>query len=61
MRKTWWGYEPDEQLSNDELIKEADTGIHFACPAHTEKGTLLDLPSKARPVAAACCSPTTTP
>ncbi|MDP2746677.1 methionine synthase [Pseudomonas sp.] len=48
VRKTWWGYEPDEQLSNDELIKETYKGIrpapgYPACPDHTEKGTLFDL------------------
>ena len=48
VRKTWWGYEPDEQLSNEELIKEAYKGIrpapgYPACPDHTEKGTLFDL------------------
>ncbi|WAC44300.1 methionine synthase [Pseudomonas sp. SL4(2022)] len=48
VRTTYWGYEPDEQLSNDELIKEAYKGIrpapgYPACPDHTEKKTLFTL------------------
>ncbi|WP_177408720.1 methionine synthase [Pseudomonas sp. M30-35] len=48
VRKNYWGYDPEEQLSNDELIKEAYKGIrpapgYPACPDHTEKGTLFDL------------------
>ena len=48
VRKTYWGYEPDEQLANDELIKEQYKGIrpapgYPACPDHTEKGTLFSL------------------
>jgi 5-methyltetrahydrofolate--homocysteine methyltransferase len=48
VRKQWWGYEPDEQLSNEDLIKEQYKGIrpapgYPACPDHTEKGTLFKL------------------
>ncbi|WP_430462433.1 methionine synthase [Thalassolituus sp. LLYu03] len=46
VRKDLWGYASDEQLSNDELIKETYKGIrpapgYPACPDHTEKGTLF--------------------
>jgi len=42
VRKELWGYASDEQLSNDELIKESYQGIrpapgYPACPDHTEK------------------------
>jgi len=45
VRREWWGYAPDEGLSNDELIAEAYRGIrpapgYPACPDHTEKQTL---------------------
>ncbi|MGE6792890.1 methionine synthase [Pseudomonas guineae] len=48
VRTTHWGYEPEEQLSNDELIKEAYKGIrpapgYPACPDHTEKKALFEL------------------
>ena len=48
VRKEFWGYANDEQLSNDELIKEKYAGIrpapgYPACPDHTEKATLFDL------------------
>ncbi len=48
VRKQYWGYAPDEQLSNDELIREQYKGIrpapgYPACPDHTEKGTLFRL------------------
>nr|WP_207401633.1 MULTISPECIES: methionine synthase [Pseudomonas] len=48
VRKEYWGYQPDEQLSNEELIKEAYKGIrpapgYPACPDHTEKKTLFAL------------------
>ncbi len=48
VRKEWWGYAGDERLSNDELIKEAYSGIrpapgYPACPEHTEKYKLFDL------------------
>lgn len=47
-RTTWWGYDPSEHLSNDELIKEKYTGIrpapgYPACPDHTEKYPLFNL------------------
>ena len=48
VRKEYWGYARDEELSNEELIKEAYRGIrpapgYPACPDHTEKGLLFDL------------------
>jgi 5-methyltetrahydrofolate--homocysteine methyltransferase len=48
VRKTEWGYAPDESLNNEDLIKERYQGIrpaagYPACPDHTEKGTLWEL------------------
>jgi 5-methyltetrahydrofolate--homocysteine methyltransferase len=48
VRKEFWGYAPDEHLSNDELIAEKYIGIrpapgYPACPDHTEKGKLWQL------------------
>ena len=48
VRKEFWGYAVDENLTNDELIKENYVGIrpapgYPACPDHTEKGTLWQL------------------
>lgn len=48
VRRDYWGYAPDEQLSNEELIKERYRGIrpapgYPACPDHTEKATLFEL------------------
>ncbi|TKC13083.1 methionine synthase [Pedobacter polaris] len=48
VRKEYWGYAKDENLSNQELIKEEYAGIrpapgYPACPEHTEKGTLFSL------------------
>jgi len=48
VRKDFWGYAKDENLSNEELIKEEYAGIrpapgYPACPEHTEKGTLFEL------------------
>lgn len=48
VRKEYWGYVTDEELSNDELISEKYQGIrpapgYPACPDHTEKRTLFDL------------------
>jgi 5-methyltetrahydrofolate--homocysteine methyltransferase len=48
VRTNYWGYDPEEVLSNDELIKEAYKGIrpapgYPACPDHTEKKTLFTL------------------
>ena len=47
VRTDYWGYAADEQLSNDELIKERYTGIrpapgYPACPDHTEKHMLFE-------------------
>ncbi len=47
-RKEYWGYVKDEQLSNEELIKEKYQGIrpapgYPACPDHTEKYKLFEL------------------
>ncbi|MAN52256.1 MULTISPECIES: methionine synthase [unclassified Marinimicrobium] len=46
VRTEFWGYQPDETLSNDELIREKYQGIrpapgYPACPDHTEKATLF--------------------
>ena len=43
-----WGYGKNEQLTNDELIREKYRGIrpapgYPACPDHTEKGPLFEL------------------
>lgn len=48
VRKEYWGYSSDEQLSNEELIKEQYAGIrpapgYPACPEHTEKITLFNI------------------
>jgi 5-methyltetrahydrofolate--homocysteine methyltransferase len=48
VRKKYWGYEPYEDLSKEELIKEKYQGIrpapgYPACPDHTLKGHLFDL------------------
>lgn len=48
VRKEYWGYQPEEQLSNDELVKEKYVGIrpapgYPACPDHTEKYKLFDM------------------
>ncbi|MBD1559837.1 methionine synthase [Vibrio sp. S9_S30] len=48
VRKDIWGYATDENLSNDDLIREKYQGIrpapgYPACPEHTEKGTLWDM------------------
>jgi 5-methyltetrahydrofolate--homocysteine methyltransferase len=48
VRTTLWGYAPDEQCTNELLIKEEYQGIrpapgYPACPDHTEKRTLFDL------------------
>jgi 5-methyltetrahydrofolate--homocysteine methyltransferase len=48
VRKQYWGYAPDETLSNEELIKEGYKGIrpapgYPACPDHTEKLKLFSL------------------
>ena len=48
VRREYWGYAAQEQLSNEELIKEKYQGIrpapgYPACPDHTEKASLFDL------------------
>ncbi|MCG7491433.1 methionine synthase [Vibrio sp. Of14-4] len=48
VRKEIWGYATDENLSNEELIREKYQGIrpapgYPACPEHTEKATLWEL------------------
>lgn len=48
VRKEYWGYQPEEHLDNEALIKEQYVGIrpapgYPACPDHTEKGTLFSL------------------
>jgi 5-methyltetrahydrofolate--homocysteine methyltransferase len=48
VRREFWGYAREEKLSNDELIREAYSGIrpapgYPACPDHTEKATLWRL------------------
>lgn len=48
VRTELWGYVTQEQLSNEELIKERYEGIrpapgYPACPDHTEKATLFKL------------------
>src|SRR5687767_8397496 len=48
VRKELWGYAPDEDLLNEDLISEKYQGIrpapgYPACPDHTEKGLLFKL------------------
>ncbi|MEM9315112.1 MAG: methionine synthase, partial [Pseudomonadota bacterium] len=48
VRRELWGYAPQEQLGNDDLIRERYRGIrpapgYPACPDHTEKATLFRL------------------
>ena len=48
VRKGFWGYDKDENLSSEQLIKEQYNGIrpapgYPACPDHTEKYKLFDL------------------
>ncbi len=55
VRREFWGYAPEETLSNQDLIAERYRGIrpapgYPACPDHTEKATLwalLDVPANA--------------
>ncbi|HOZ78717.1 MAG TPA: vitamin B12 dependent-methionine synthase activation domain-containing protein, partial [Ferruginibacter sp.] len=47
-RRDFWGYDKNESLSNEELIKEQYMGIrpapgYPACPDHTEKYKLFEL------------------
>ena len=48
IRTQFWGYAPDESLTNDELIQESYRGIrpapgYPACPDHRQKTVLWDL------------------
>lgn len=48
VRKEWWGYDREESLTNEEIIKEAYRGIrpapgYPACPDHTEKVKIWEL------------------
>ena len=48
VRKEFWGYSPDENISTEELIKENYIGIrpaqgYPACPEHTEKKLQFEL------------------
>ncbi len=55
VRRSEWGYAPDEALTNDEMIAEKYVGIrpapgYPACPEHSEKAplfALLDAPNRA--------------
>lgn len=48
VRRGFWGYAPEENLTNEDLIREAYQGIrpapgYPACPDHTEKEALFEL------------------
>ncbi|OEF28486.1 methionine synthase [Vibrio rumoiensis] len=48
VRKEIWGYAPEENLTNNDLIREKYQGTrpapgYPACPEHTEKGSLWEL------------------
>jgi len=48
VRREFWGYAADEELSNDDLIAERYRGIrpapgYPACPDHTEKRTIFSV------------------
>lgn len=48
VRKEYWGYSKDENLTIEEIIHEGYAGIrpapgYPACPEHSEKGTIFDL------------------
>jgi 5-methyltetrahydrofolate--homocysteine methyltransferase len=48
VRKEYWGYAKDENLTSEQIIKEEYRGIrpahgYPACPDHTEKRILFDL------------------
>ncbi|WP_226574610.1 methionine synthase [Mangrovibacter yixingensis] len=48
VRKVYWGYAPEENLGNEELIRENYRGIrpapgYPACPEHTEKAAIWEL------------------
>ncbi len=55
VRQEFWGYAPDERLSNEELIAESYRGIrpapgYPACPDHSEKAALWTLLEPAREI-----------
>lgn len=48
VRRSYWGYAADEQLANEDLVRERYRGIrpapgYPACPDHTQKRTLFEL------------------
>ncbi len=48
VRREFWGYAPDEQFSNEQLVREEYRGIrpapgYPACPDHTEKAQIWQL------------------
>ena len=48
VRTDWWGYAPNESLTNEQLIKEAYQGIrpapgYPACPDHSAKQAMFEL------------------
>ncbi len=48
VRREFWGYAPEESVTNEQLVREEYRGIrpapgYPACPEHTEKGTLWRL------------------
>ncbi len=48
VRREFWGYAPEERLSNEQLVREEYRGIrpapgYPACPEHSEKATLWRL------------------
>ena len=48
VRREYWGYAPEERLTNEQLIAETYRGIrpapgYPACPDHTEKGPLWQM------------------
>lgn len=48
VRKNTWGYVPEENLKNEDLIQEKYKGIrpapgYAACPDHSEKGTIWSI------------------
>ena len=54
VRRRFWGYAPDEELTNEELIGEKYRGIrpapgYPACPEHSIKRTIFDLLGLSRP------------
>jgi 5-methyltetrahydrofolate--homocysteine methyltransferase len=54
VRKNYWGYAPDENLSNDELFEGKYRGIrpapgYPACPDHTEKIQIFQLLDATKP------------